>query len=384
MNNFNYYNPTRIVFGKGSIAELANLVDPKQKVLMTYGGGSIQRNGVYTQVMRGLAAQNVLEFGGIQPNPAYETLMEAVELARREQVDFLLAVGGGSVLDGTKFIAAAIRYEGDDPWDILSKQAPVKSAVPVGSVLTLPATGSEMNSFAVISRKSTEEKLAFSSEQVYPRFAILDPMTTMSLPTKQTRNGIVDAWVHVMEQYATYPADATVQDRQAEAVLLALLEEGPKVLANPNDYAARANLMWTATQALNGLIGCGVPQDWSTHMIGHELTAFYGLDHAESLAIVLPALLRHEKARKAAKLEQYARRVWNITTTDAEAAIEEGIARTVAFYESLGMKTHLADYGIAPAHAAQRIGERFSQRGTRLGEHGDLTADQVAKILLQC
>jgi NADP-dependent alcohol dehydrogenase len=384
MNNFSYYNPTRIVFGQDSIAELKNLIQPEQRVLMTYGGGSIKRNGVHAQVMKALAGHEVREFGGIQPNPAYETLMQAVALARREKIDLLLAVGGGSVLDGTKFIAAVICYEGADPWEILTQQAPVKKALPLGSVLTLPATGSEMNAFAVISRTSTNEKLAFCSEHVYPRFAVLDPKTTMSLPPKQTRNGVVDAWVHVMEQYATYPVGAAMQDRQAEAVLLALRDEGPKVLARPHDYDARANVMWCATHALNGLLGCGVPQDWATHMIGHELTAFYGIDHAESLAVVLPALWRHEKKRKAGKLEQYARRVWAETAADSEVAIEAGIARTVAFFESLGMKTHLADYGISPAEAAERIGDRFAQRGTRLGEHGDLTADQVATILRQC
>lgn len=384
MNNFSYYNPTRMVFGKGSIAELANLIPAGQRILLTYGGGSIKRNGVHAQVVQALAGREVLEFGGIQPNPAYETLMEAVKLARQEQVGFLLAVGGGSVLDGTKFIAAAMRYEEGDPWNILAKQRPVKSAVALGSVLTLPATGSEMNGIAVISRKSTDEKLAFHSEQIYPRFAILDPQTTMSLPTKQARNGIVDTWVHVMEQYATYPVNAAVQDRQAEGVLLTLLEEGPKVLANPKDYDARANVMWCATQGLNGLMGCGVPQDWATHLIGHELTAFYGIDHAESLAVVLPSLLRHEKSRKAAKLEQYARRVWAVTERSAEVAIEAGIDRTVAFFESLGMKTHLADYGIEPAEAAKRVGDRFAQRGTKLGEHGDLAAAQIAEILRQC
>jgi NADP-dependent alcohol dehydrogenase len=384
MNNFSYYNPTRMVFGKGSIAELANLIPAGQRILLTYGGGSIKRNGVHAQVVQALAGREVLEFGGIQPNPAYETLMEAVKLARQEQVGFLLAVGGGSVLDGTKFIAAAMRYEEGDPWNILAKQRPVKSAVALGSVLTLPATGSEMNGIAVISRKSTDEKLAFHSEQIYPRFAILDPQTTMSLPTKQARNGIVDTWVHVMEQYATYPVNAAVQDRQAEGVLLTLLEEGPKVLANPKDYDARANVMWCATQGLNGLMGCGVPQDWATHLIGHELTAFYGIDHAESLAVVLPSLLRHEKSRKAAKLEQYARRVWGIIEANAETAIEAGIDRTVAFFESLGMKTHLADYGIEPAEAAKRVGDRFAQRGTKLGEHGDLAAAQIAEILRQC
>jgi NADP-dependent alcohol dehydrogenase len=384
MNNFTYYNPTRIVFGKASIAEVKNLIPADKKILVTYGGGSIKRNGVYAQVMSAVAGRSVLEFGGIPPNPVYETLMEAATLARKEKVDFLLAVGGGSVLDGTKFIAAAVRYEEADPWDILAKQSPVQSALPVGSVLTLPATGSEMNAFAVISRASTQEKLAFSSEQIYPRFAILDPQTTMSLPAKQTRNGVVDAWVHVMEQYATYPVGAAIQDRQAEGVLLTLIEEGPKALAHPNDYDARANVMWSATQALNGLMGCGVPQDWATHMIGHELTAFYGIDHAESLAIVLPVLLRHQKATKAAKLDQYARRVWGETTADRDAAIESAIRRTAAFFESLGMKTHLADYGISPSDAAKRVGDRFAERGTRLGEHGDLTADRVAAILREC
>jgi NADP-dependent alcohol dehydrogenase len=373
-----------MVFGQGSIAELQKLVAPSEKVLLTYGGGSIHRNGVYRQVVDALAGRKVVEFGGIQPNPVYETLMEATLLARRERVDVLLAVGGGSVLDGTKFIAAAVCYEGADPWDILAQGAPVEAALPVGTVLTLPATGSETNTFAVISRASSQEKCAFSSERVQPRFAILDPQTTMSLPEKQTRNGIVDAWVHVMEQYATYPSQAPLQDRQAEAVLLTLREEGPKVLAQPNDYDARANVMWCATQALSGLLGCGVPQDWSTHMIGHELTAFFGLDHAESLAVVLPVLLRHQKTGKAAKLQQYARRVWQVSEPNADAAIEAGIARTAEFFGALGMKLRLADYGISPADAAQKISDRFAERGTVLGERNDLTPDRVAAILREC
>lgn len=384
MNNFSYYNPTRLVFGKGAIPQLDQLVPTGQTVLMTYGGGSIKANGVYDQVKKALGSRKLLEFGGIQPNPLYETLMEAVKLVKKENVGFLLAVGGGSVLDGTKFIAAAARFEGRDPWAILSDHAPVTSAVPLGSVLTLPATGSEANTFAVISRKSTQEKLAFGSEHVFPRFSILDPTTTTSLPTKQVRNGIVDAFTHTMEQYATYPVNAAVQDRQAEAILAVLIDHGPTTLKTPADYDARANLVWAATQALNGLIGQGVPQDWATHTIGHEITAFYGLDHAETLAVVMPQLLRHQKKRKAAKLLQFARRVWKVTDSNDESAIDAGIAEMEQFYHSLGMPTRFADYKISPQEAAKKIGDRLEQRNTKMGEHGDLTHKDAREILLRC
>ncbi len=381
MNNFVYYNPTRVVFGRDTIPQIKDLVPADRTVLVTYGGGSIKRNGVHGQVQSALAGRKVLEFGGIQPNPLYETLMEAVKLCRNENVGFLLAVGGGSVLDGTKFIAAAARFEGAEAWDILSKGAAVKSALPLGSVLTLPATGSESNTFAVISRQSTQEKLAFGSEQVFPRFAILDPQTTMSLPEKQVRNGIVDAYAHVMEQYATYPVDSPLQDRQAEAILLTLVEQGPRTLRS-DDYDTRANIVWCATQALNGLIGAGVVQDWATHSIGHELTAFYGVDHAESLAIVMPSLWRHQKQQKAAKLLQYSRRVWNVTGGSDDAVIEAGIARTEDFWHLLGMKTRLADYGIDKADAAEKIGRRLESRGAKLGERGDIGPQQVRRILM--
>ncbi len=384
MNNFTFFAPTRLVFGKGTIGNLATLVPQNARVLMIYGGGSIRKNGVYEQVTKALNGRTVFEFGGIQPNPLYETCMQAAELGKKESVDFLLAVGGGSVLDGVKFIAAAMRFPASDPWDILAKGAEVASAVPLGTVLTLPATGSESNSFSVMSRKSTSEKLAFSAEAVIPRFAILDPQTTFTLPAKQTRNGVVDAFVHVMEQYATYSVNTPLQDRQAEAILTTLVEEGPRLLAGPNDYDTRANIMWCATQALNTLIGCGVAQDWATHMIGHELTALYGLDHAETLAIVLPQLLRHQKQTKAARLDQMAKRVWGITAGSAESRIEAGIVRMVEFFESLGMPTRLAAYKIAPADAAAKVSKRFVDRGTTLGEHQDLTPDRVAAILKDC
>ena len=384
MQNFAFCNPTRIVFGKGMISELSKLIAPAERVLMIYGGGSIKKNGVYDQVKTALAGRKLVEFGGIQPNPLYETCMEAVDLVKKEGITFLLAVGGGSVVDATKFIAAAAKWEAGDPWDILAKKASVQSALPIGAVLTLPATGSEANGNSVISRKSTQEKLAFGSEKVYPTFSILDPAVTMTLPAKQVRNGIVDAIVHVMEQYATYPADAPLQDRQAEGILMTLFEEGPKAMANPQDYAVRANIVWSATQALNMLINCGVPQDWATHMMGHELTAFYGVDHAESLAIVEPALFRLKLDKKKAKLAQYARRVWGVTEKDDAKAAEQGIAKTEAFFHSVGMKTKLAEYGISPADAARKISERFRARGVKFGEHQDIDADAASEILLAC
>ena len=384
MQDFTYRNPTRIVFGKGTIARLKELIGPQERVLMTYGGGSIRKNGVYDQVRQALSGRELLEFGGIQPNPLYETLLKAVKVVKEERVTFLLAVGGGSVLDGTKFIGAAAAFHGSDSWDILAKNAPVETAVPLGAVLTLPATGSESNGFAVISRQGTREKLAFGSDACYPRFAILDPAVTLSLPAEQIRNGIVDAFMHVLEQYITYPANGALQDRQAEAILETLIEEGPKTLANPQDCDARANLVWSATQALNGWLGQGVPQDWSTHMIGHELTAFFGLAHAESLAIVMPSLFRHELTRKRAKLAQFARRVWHVNEPDDHKAAEVAVARTEDFFHSLGMKTRLADYGISRPEAAKKVFGRFRARAARLGEHQAIDAAMAAEILMAC
>ncbi len=375
MQNFTFLNPVKVAFGRGAIAKLDGLAPRDGRILVTYGGGSIKNNGVHEQVITALQGRDVLEFGGIEPNPRYETLMKAVELSRKEGVAFLLAVGGGSVLDGTKFIAAAVPYQGDDPWDMVAEHAEVENALPLGAVLTLPATGSEMNGYAVISRDSTQEKLPFGGPALFPRFSVLDPETSFSLPARQVANGVVDAFVHVMEQYATQPADAPLQDRQSEAILLTLIEEGPKTLADPTDYDARANLFWCATQALNGLIACGVPQDWSTHYIGHELTALYGIDHAQSLAVALPGVLSVRKTQKADKLKQFAERVWGLSDIDA------AIARTEEFFQSLGVKTRLSDYDIGP-DAADIVAERFRARGEMMGENEDMTPDQAREALL--
>ena len=378
MNNFDYQNPVRIVFGKGTIGQLGELIDPGLKVMMTYGFGSIKRNGVYEQVTAALKNHTVIEFGGIEPNPSYETCMRAVELAKAEQVDFLLSVGGGSVLDGTKFIAAAAQYDGE-PWDILSKGAAASEAIPLGDVLTLPATGSEMNCFSVISRTSTQEKLAFGLPCVYPVFSILDPETTYSLPKNQLRNGLVDVFVHVMEQYATHDVGSALQDRQAESIVRTLIEVAPDVL-DKQDYASRADFMWAAANALNGWINCGVVQDWATHMIGHEITAFCGLAHAETLAIVLPAIWKHQFENKKGKLAQLARRVWHATDGDEDKQAAAAIEKTEAFFHSLEMPTTLDDYGIGEAEI-EKITNRFAERKACFGENQNIGPEQVGEIL---
>lgn len=384
MLNFEYCNPVRIVFGKGSISRLADLVPTGARVTLLYGGGSIRRNGVYEQVMTALQRFEVSEFSGIEANPEYTTCMRAVDHVREFNADFLLAAGGGSVLDATKFIAAAARFEGDEPWDILEKCAPLKTALPLGSVLTLPATGSEMNANSVISRVATQQKLHFSSPLVYPKFSILDPQATCSLPENQTRNGVVDAFIHVMEQYMTRDVNALLQDLQAEAVVKTLIEEAPKALRNPTDYDVRANLMWAATTALNGSLACGQVEDWATHMLGHELTAFYGIAHAESLAIVMPSLWRHTLPAKKEKLARFARQVFGVKNADDDKAAALAIERTEAFFHRIGMKTRMADYKIVPNDAADKVQRRFAERGVVFGENQDITPDMAAKILLDC
>lgn len=380
MQNFQFYNPVKILFGKGKIASIATEIPLGAKVLMTYGGGSIKRNGVYEQVKRALIHHTVIEFGGIEPNPRLETLMQAVEIARLQQVDFLLAVGGGSVLDGTKFIAAATNFEGD-PWDFFVKQSVIKSALPLGAIMTLPATGSEMNSLFVVTKGTTKEKRASRSERVFPKFAVLDPLTTFSLPIHQISNGIVDAFTHTIEQYLTYPVNAPLQDRMAESILQTLIEEGPKTLANPTDYEARANIMWCASMALNGLIGVGVPQDWATHNIGHELTALYELDHAQTLAVVLPSLLQIKRQSKQEKLLQYANRVWNIVDGTSDERITMAIARTVGFFESVGVSTRLSSYGIGQEAVAAVLQKLDRQGFVSLGEQKDIDLTMVQKVL---
>lgn len=382
MKNFEYYNPVRVFFGKGEIEKLAEALIPYKKILFVYGRGSIKKNGIYNQVTEKLQKFNYVEFSGIEPNPSYETLMKAVEIGKSENIDFILAVGGGSVIDGAKFIAAAIKYDEGDPWELLSKLAPVKDAVNIGSILTLPATGSEMNGNSVISKYSTKEKLAFGSPLLFPVFSILDPETMYSLPDEQIANGIADAYVHVIEQYLTYPVDAKVQDSFSESLMKILIEIGPKLLSDRKNYMLNANFMWTATMALNSLIDRGVPTDWSTHIIGHELTALYNIDHGKSLTIVLPGVMNIMRDDKKEKIIQYAKQVWGISDTNENLIIEKAISKTEDFFRSLGIKTRLSEYNVS-SEVADIVADRFIKRKyIKLGENKNINPEIVKQILI--
>lgn len=383
MLNFIFQNPTKIYFGKGQIPKLKEALPQNKKILLAYGKGSIKSNGVYLQVLDAIKDCNcdVIEFGGIEPNPSYETLMPAVDLVREKNIDFILAVGGGSVIDGVKFISAAVHFKGE-PWDILTdSKAKISKVIPFGTVLTLPGTGSEMNSGAVISRRATVDKLGFIHPLGFPQFSILDPTTTFSLPPNQTANGIGDAFAHVIEQYITYPVDSPLQDRLAESLILTFMEEAPKVFSNPHDYNARANIMWCATMALNNILSCGVPEDWASHLIGHVLTAKYGLDHAKTLTVVLPNLLRVRKAQKKAKLLQYAQRVWGIADGSDDERIEKAITKTEKFFHSINLKTKLGDYGIGEEAIPFALAKYKDYGMTAIGEDGGVTLEVIREVL---
>lgn len=382
MNNFEYYNPTKVIFGKDTYDQIpARIKDATSgnRVMITYGGGSIKKNGVYDAVMSALNDYDVIEFSGIEANPEYDTLMKAVEQIKENPVDFVLAIGGGSVIDGTKFIVSAAKYDGD-PWDVLSQKKGCKftDALPFGTVLTLPATGSEMNSGAVISNSRLKEKRTMGGPQGFPKFSFLDPTVVKTLPKKQIANGIVDAYMHTLEQYMTYPSGNLLQERIAEGILATLIEIGPKVLEDASDYQAASNLMWCATMALNGTLRAGVSYDWATHMIGHELTALHGIDHARTLAIIAPNLYKVKFDNKKEKLIQYGQRIFGLEGSCGEEAIN----RTKIFFESLGVKTKLSDYSDDYQSTPQTIRKRFEERGWEgLGERKDLTPAEAEQIV---
>ena len=382
MESFVYYNPTRILFGRGMTSKLGAYIPAKARVLVLYGGGSVMKNGAYTAAKAALGKRKSVDFEGIEPNPEYETCMKAIELMKKQKLDFILAIGGGSVIDAAKFIAAGFFMK--SPWNILEKGAKIQKALPIACVLTLSATGSESNINSVISRRKRTMKLAFASEKVYPVVSVLDPAFQATLPVRQTINGIVDSFVHVLEQYLTYPVNSPLQDGFAEAILNTLKLEAPKILKRPNDADARANIMLSSTLALNGLIACGVPQDWSTHAIGHELTAIYGIDHAQSLAIVAPKLLEVECAYKRNKIVQMGKNVFGVCTKDKRLAAKETIAKLKKFFVDVGIKVELSDYGIDKKQAAKAVSENLVRiKHLPLGEHRDIDAKKVEKILLK-
>mgnify|MGYP003423819058 FL=1 len=380
MYNFSFQNPVKLIMGKGTIATLSNEIPKDKSIMITFGGGSVKKNGVYDQVIKALQGYNTVEFWGIEPNPSIETLRKAIALGKEKKVDFLLAVGGGSVIDGTKLISAGLLYDGD-AWDMVLTGKPAAGTVPLATVLTLPATGSEMNNGAVISSYEKKEKHAFFSN--YPVFSILDPEVTFTLPDHQIACGLADTFVHVMEQYMTTPGQSRLMDRWAESILQTLIEIAPKIRENKTDYQLMADFMLSATMALNGFIAMGVSQDWGTHMIGHELTALHGLSHGHTLAIVYPATLRVLKEDKAGKILQYAERVWQINTGSNEERINKAIAKTEEFFRSLGLTTRLNEEQIGEA-TINEIEKRFAERNVAYGENGKVTAAVARQILESC
>lgn len=385
MFNFDFMNPTHILFGKDRFEDLASVVPADAKVMITYGGQSALKNGLIDKAKTALANHELVEFGGIEPNPQYNTLIKAVELAKAEGVDFILAVGGGSVIDGTKFIAACMTANIDNYKDLLKygfmpmPSEIVRKPMPFGSILTLAATGSEMNMGAVIS--DGHDKYPFMYHNNYPQFSLLDPTITYTVPTKQIANGIIDAFVHTTEQYITFPAEARIQDRWAEGILQTLIEIGEICINEPENYDARANHMWASTMALNGIIGVGVPQDWATHMIGHELTGLFGIDHGQTLAIVYPGVLNYLKEDKKAKLVQYAERVFGIHEGSDDEKVELAIRKTGEFFQSLGVSIKLSDYGVKEDQI-EEVGKQLEAHGMlKLSETGKITPDVAVEIV---
>lgn len=384
MRNFEFKNPTKIIFGKGEIKKITKEIPANARVLMLYGGGSIKKNGIYEQVQQALQGFEVTEFGGIPANPEYEVLLEALQVIKDKKIDFMLAVGGGSVIDGTKFLSAAANYPGEDPWEILRKPIRVEEGqgLPFGTVLTLPATASEMNSGYVISRAETGEKRASGGPGLFPQFSVLDPEVVRTVPRNQLANGVVDAYTHVLEQYMTFPDNAWLQDRFAESILITLQELAPKLLHQDYDYETAANFMWSCTMALNGLIGKGVPTDWAVHMMGHELTANFGIDHARTLAIIAPSHYRYNFDTKKEKLAQYAERVWEVKEGSLEEKARQGIDKMEAFFQSLGIETRLSAYTERFEGTSTKVRQAFENRGWQgLGEHKALTPEDAGKIV---
>jgi NADP-dependent alcohol dehydrogenase len=382
MLNFSFHNPTRIHFGDSQVQKIANEIPKDAVVLLIYGGGSIKKNGVFDQVIEALGQREWHEFSGIKPNPSYDFLIKSLPLIKEKNIDYLLAVGGGSVIDSAKFMAAAAKFDDGDPWDIVAKRAMIKQALPIGAVLTLPATGSESNFSAVLERYNA--KLTYFHPLLRPQFAVLDPQMTLSLSDRQIGNGVIDAFVHTMEQYLTIDVNAKVQDRFAEGLLQTLIEEGPKTLNSEtkDDLDIRANTMWSATLALNGLIAAGVPQDWTAHMIGHEMTALYDIDHARTLSITLPAVMKVRRDAKHDKLLQYAERVWNLIDGSDDQRIDKAIELTEAFFKTMQLPTRLSEVDLNSSHIDDIILNLEKNGLVKLGEKREVTPE-ISRIILE-
>ena len=378
IKNFTFQSPTKIIFGKGAVGALKREIPKDKRILLLYGCQSLKKYGAYESIKKALADRpEVFEFSGISSDPEYDYLLKVVNFIKTNKIDYILAAGGGSVIDAAKFIALASLFEGE-PWNIVeSFGACCKKALPIAAVVTLPASGSEVNRDAVISRASRKAKLPLGNIAVYPQLAILDPELTFSLPSEQTANGILDTFVHVLEQYLTYPVNAKLQDRFAESILTTLIEDGPIVLNEPENYEARSNIMLSSSMAMNGFLRAGVPMDWATHMISHEITSLFGIPHARALAIVIEPYLNYSKEKKHHKLLQFSRRVWNIFEADENKSVALAIDKTMDFFRSLGFKTKLTDYDLTDKDVEKVIKQLISHRMVKLGENRDITPESL-------
>ena len=385
MQSFRFQNPTAIIFGKGKLDELGDQLVRHNagKVLLVYGGGSIKKNGIYDRVIRQLDEARIpyFELAGVEPNPRVSTVRKGIQLCREHGIDFILAVGGGSVLYAAKAVAVGVPYEGD-VWDILMRKARIKSALPLGTVLTISATGSEMNGNAVITNWEEKLKKSFGSIHAFPRFSILDPTLTFTVPKDQTVNGIVDMMSHVFEQYFSQTTDTPLQERLCEAILKTVIENGEIVLREPENYAARANIMLCGTYALNGgMISVGMENDWATHAIEHEISAIYDIAHAAGLAILFPNWMKYVYKERIDRFTQFAVRVWDIDPagkSEEELALA-GIQATRDYFSRIGAPATLSELGIDDTHF-----DRMSEEAVRFGPIGSfkrLHASDVRRIL---
>jgi alcohol dehydrogenase YqhD (iron-dependent ADH family) len=388
LQNFVFHNPTKLIFGKGTLPSLKEEV-PKygKKVLLVYGGGSIKRNGIYEETMKYLREidAEVFELPGVEPNPRLSTVHKGVEICKKENIELLLAVGGGSVIDATKAIAVGAKYDGD-VWDIITKKAEVKDALPLGTVLTLAATGSEMNSGSVITNWETQEKLGWGSPYSFPKFSILDPTHTFTVPRDQTVYGIVDMMSHALEHYFSLAPNVPYNERMVESLLTTVIETAPKLLEDLQNYEYRETIMFCGTMALNGVINQGMRGDWATHGIEHAVSAVYDIPHGGGLAIIFPNWIRYNLDVTTPKMKQLAIRVFNVDSTgksDRQIA-EEGIDRLRQFWNSIGAPSRLADYNIDDSKLELMAEKAVSPAGGSLGRFKELTKRDVLEILKMC
>lgn len=375
MNNFIFQNPVKLIFGRGMVSKIKSQIPEGKRVLVTFGGGSVKKNGIYDQVIAALEGREYIEFWGIEPNPRVDTLRDAVKKGREFGAEWVLAVGGGSVADGTKLISVAIATD-KDPWQIVL-DGDTQNRIPMGVVMTLPATGSEMNGNGVISNHATKEKYPIYG--VYPEFSILDPQATFTLPKYQIACGLADTFVHVMEQYVTASGESMLMDRWSEGILSTLIELAPKIEKDQTNYDTMANFMLSSTMALNGIISMGVTEDWATHLIGHEITALTNLTHGHTLVVVMPSLLNVLRMYKGDKIVQLGERVFGIKKSSKEESIDATIKAVENFFRSLGLKTRLSENNIGEDVIVEIV-KRFQERGTTLGEH-NIDYKTVEKIL---